>query len=139
VKADSRSRARAWLAPGLYACIILTITSVPGEQLALVEDMGVSDRWAHVLLYGPLAMLVFGALGRTRPDVSPIWRALTAVLLCTAFGALDELHQLLIPGRFCDAGDVLADGIGATLGAGMSLVVHNARQRRSRHQKAAQV
>lgn len=136
MKADSRSR--AWLAPGLYACIILTITSVPGEQLALVEDIGVSDRWAHVLLYAPLAMLVFGALGRTRSDMSPIRRALTAVLLSTAFGALDEVHQLLIPGRFCDVGDVLADAIGATLGAGISLAVYRVRQQQSRSQKAAQ-
>ncbi len=47
------------------------------------------------------------------------WRArtaLTALLLATGFGALDEAHQLLVPSRTPSVVDVGWDGLGAVLG-----------------------
>ena len=44
----------------------------------------------------------------------------TALLLVAAaslYGSLDELHQSFVPGRDAEAGDVLADTLGATAAA----------------------
>ena len=41
---------------------------------------------------------------------------LTALIIVSLYGALDELHQLFIPGRDCDFFDWCADFIGANLG-----------------------
>ena len=38
---------------------------------------------------------------------------LLAFILAVAYGALDELHQLYVPGRQADLFDLLADGLGA--------------------------
>lgn len=42
------------------------------------------------------------------------WRAAAAGLL--AYGALVEIGQAFIPGRSCDAADLLADGVGVAAG-----------------------
>jgi hypothetical protein len=122
VKAGSRFP-QTWWPVALYACVILTATSIPSDRLALVGDLAVSDRWAHMLLYVPLAMLVFSRLRHVYSALPLPYLAVATVLLCTAFGVLDELHQLFIPGRFCDAADVAADMAGALVGAGASLLL----------------
>ena len=43
-------------------------------------------------------------------------RGLLALVLATLYGVTDEFHQMFVPGRTADRYDVLADGIGATLG-----------------------
>ena len=112
----------AWIFCGLYACVILALTSAPSDELTFITEFGVSDLILHAVMYIPLALLVFRALGITYPGISPGRRWLHAVLICSAFGALDELHQLPIPGRSCQFPDWVADTAGIVLGATGSLL-----------------
>jgi VanZ family protein len=128
VKADSRLL-RVWWPVVPYACVIFVATSIPGDRLALVGDVETVDRWLHVLLYVPLAVLVFGALRRTYPHLPLAHYGIATVLLCSAFGVLDELHQRLIPGRSCDVGDMIADAIGSALGVAASMALIYIHQR----------
>ena len=38
------------------------------------------------------------------------------IIVCTIYAISDELHQLLVPGRSCQIGDILIDSMGAILG-----------------------
>ncbi|WP_251213172.1 VanZ family protein [Adlercreutzia murintestinalis] len=40
-----------------------------------------------------------------------------AVVIASVYGATDEIHQLFVPDRMCDAADWLVDTVGAALGA----------------------
>ena len=128
MKADSRL-SRAWWPVALYACVILAATSIPGDRLALVSDIENVDRWLHVLLCVPLAVLVFGALRRSRPHLPLVHYGIAAVLFCSAFGVLDELHQCLIPGRSCDVWDMIADAVGSVPGTAASMALIYIHQR----------
>jgi VanZ family protein len=77
-----------------------------------------SDGVANVLLGVPLGFALFGlacvdrALSRRRV----VGRMLAVLVACTAFAAAVELAQLYAPARTCCASDVIAQGLGATLG-----------------------
>ena len=59
----------------------------------------------------------YGARG-TLPRVrGPIHQVIAAGLIATLYGISDEMHQSFTPGRSPDAFDVIADAVGATLGA----------------------
>jgi VanZ family protein len=66
-----------------------------------------SDKLVHFCVYALLATLIC-RVGRT-------WRsAVVAVLIVSAFGVTDELHQRFVPGRSPEIADWLADTLGAT-------------------------
>lgn len=62
------------------------------------------DKLYHAGNFGVLAGLLYLATGR----------AWLAVLLASAYGVSDELHQAYVPGRSADVLDWLADTTGAT-------------------------
>jgi len=75
------------------------------------------DKLAHGLAYALLAWLLCWAreskaTGRTARV------ALVSLLAVGTYGALDELHQLLIPTRSAELADWVADVVGAAAGAG---------------------
>jgi VanZ family protein len=99
-----------WAPPFAWAALLFALSHQPGGDLpALFEG---ADKVAHVLLYAPLGFL----LGRA---VGVAW---LAVLLATAYGVTDEWHQLYVPGRSPSIADVVADAIGATLGAALWVI-----------------
>lgn len=66
-----------------------------------------ADKVAHAGAYGVLGALLTVATGRP-------W---LAVLIAAAFGVSDEFHQSFVPQRAADVYDVVADTVGATIGA----------------------
>ena len=95
--------------PALWAALVLALDSIPGRALPAVTGV---DKVAHLALYGVLGILSTHAMlpAPRRPGA----RALVAVILgVSLFGAVDELHQGLIPGRTPDVRDWLADTAGA--------------------------
>ena len=99
--------------PVFWAALILALTSVPGSA---VPDVGFSaaDKVVHLLLYGILGALT----ARSLEDTAHPARSIAVVTLAVSlFGAVDELHQLLIPGRGADFLDWLADSVGGFTGA----------------------
>lgn len=68
----------------------------------------------HFLLY-----LILGALSARALQKNGMsgWKPLVlAVLICAAYAATDELHQVFVPGRSGQISDVLLDSMGAMVG-----------------------
>lgn len=109
-----------WAMPALYMAFILALSSIPGE----VADGGPAPLgWLpsllanllHVPLYTGLA-LVWCLTLHVPTRLPPRRVAVIAVLLATAFGAIDELYQHLTPGRTPSLDDVATNALGALVG-----------------------
>ena len=109
-------RARsAWTAVGLWLVLQLTLTSLPGNDIPVSTPHPI-DWIGHFGMYFGLGFLM------ARAGVLRGWsvrRMAVVAALLSVFGALDELHQLFIPGRDCELGDWIVDSLG---GAGGVLV-----------------
>lgn len=95
----------------LWAGAIWASSEVPGTGLPSVPGLAPV---AHFVEYAVLAGLIVFAMS---PRKTLAVRIVIAVLLATAFGVMDELHQSFTPGRTPDVMDVVVDSVGATLGA----------------------
>ena len=97
---------------GLWLALQVTLTSLPGKAVPIGLPHPLD--WAgHFSLYGGLGFLL------ARVAFFRGWRLRHLVwvgVALSAWAALDELHQLFIPGRDCEFGDWAADTLGATLG-----------------------
>ena len=102
---------RRWWPPVAWAVLVLVLNTIPGGALPTTPSG--ADKGAHLLLDG-----VLGVLGaRAALTAARGWRPLLSVLLASsAFGAVDELHQSLVPGRSVDWRDWIANVVGAALG-----------------------
>jgi VanZ family protein len=97
-----------------YWILLFTLTTMPTES---IPAMGVNDKLEHTLAYFGLSFLLYLTLLFQRKSVMLKKYALLFTLLIVAlYGALDEFHQLLIPGRSCELLDFLADMLGGVLG-----------------------
>jgi len=103
---------RGWLAVALWLALQVTLTSLPGKAIQI--DLPHPLDWAgHFSLYGGLGLLM------ARAAFFRGWRLKHLVWLgvaLSAWAALDEVHQLFIPGRDAEVGDWAADTLGASLG-----------------------
>ena len=108
-RSDSAGRPRRWWPPALWAAALLTATSWPSPHVPEVRG---GDKVVHAALYGGLAWLI----ARAEPRLVRRATSLALVLVAlSAFAAVDEWHQLFIPGRSADVADWLADTVGAAL------------------------
>lgn len=104
-----------WAPVALYMTFIFILSSIahPPEL-----PSAVADARGHALLYCGLgALLVRAQAGGWRRPIT-VAVAVAAVLGATLYGISDEIHQHFVPPRQAEAGDVLADAIGATAAAG---------------------
>ncbi len=105
-------RIYAFLAVLLALAIFLqssrTAPSLGGDGL---DDL--AHTVAHFGLYFLLAWFIAGGLNATRRSPR---RLFLSVILATAYGISDELHQSLVPSREASVTDLLVDLIGACLG-----------------------
>ena len=69
------------------------------------------DKVAHTTVFAAIAFLLASARVREHRG----W-LVASVLLATAVGGADEIHQYFLPGRSCDWADFAADALGGTLG-----------------------
>jgi VanZ family protein len=83
--------------------------SLPGGSV-------VWDKLAHGVAYALLVVLLGRALHGAPRGVPPRL-AVVAALLAVAYGAFDEVHQSFVPGRTASWLDLVADAVGASLGA----------------------
>jgi VanZ family protein len=109
------SRRQAWFDVGLWVLVQLTITSVPGSSVP-VDVHHPWDWFVHMGMYGMLGLLL------ARVGEISGWRRrhlAVVMLVVSVAAALDEVHQLYIPGRNGSAMDWLFD----TVGVGSGLLV----------------
>lgn len=97
----------------MVAAAIFVASSLPASELPQIGFPGV-DKLEHGLAYAALGAAVARALGGP-----PSWlgRWGLAAALAIGYGVSDEVHQLFVPGRRFDVADLLADAVGATIGA----------------------
>lgn len=107
---------------GLYV-----LSSIPGyahpEDWTLVwivaKTPPLVQKALHVLLYAGLAWLSFWTL----EPLSFRLRVIIAFITAVSFGALNEWHQLQMPGRFGTVTDVLLNTAGAILGLLIAVLI----------------
>ena len=99
----------------VYWLIIFIGTSLPGNSLHYIS--GFSDKFKHTVAYMGLTFLLYWLLylknkknDLTRKQLARL------IILISAYGIIDELHQLFIPGRSCDIRDWFADILGLFFG-----------------------
>jgi VanZ family protein len=92
---------------------IFYVSSLPDAPLP--ED--VSDKSGHVMGYTALGATVVRAVAGGLPRRITLRIAAIAIAMTVAYGATDELHQAMVPGRTAELADVYADAAGATLAA----------------------
>ncbi len=98
----------------IYWIMLIIGTSLPAERLPLFH---MSDKIIHSLAYFGLSILVYLTLLYQRKSKLLFDKsALITIFICLIYGIIDELHQLVIPGRFADTFDWLADSFGTLVG-----------------------
>jgi len=105
---------------------IFSVSSVPHLD---TSGSGVSDKTLHFWTYGVLGVLLVRALAGAAWAGVTTRVAVVAWCVAIGWGALDEVHQGLVPGREPSMFDWLADGGGAALGAAAVWLVAIVRQR----------
>ncbi len=112
------SRVRYWVPVGLYAALIFGGSSVSNPPAAIESVLhAISDKVLHLCEYGVLGALTYRAC---RHAAGPLVarHAMTVVVAgCALYGLSDEVHQLFVPFREGDPLDLVADTMGAMLGA----------------------
>ena len=104
-----------WLPLYLYAGIIFYVSSIP-KPLPQIS-IPYFDKFLHVIEYAIFGILAARAFKSSAQAALYKNFIIFAVLASVVYGASDELHQLFVSCRSCDAFDVTADLIGGTIGA----------------------
>ena len=110
----SDPKSKYYLPVVIWAVRMMIVSSIPnlGPQPL---NFTFGDKIEHFIEYAILGFLLSLALFKTRSR--PIM--LSAIAICAAYGIIDELHQLFVPGRDADPFDALADIIGSAAGVGI--------------------
>ena len=103
------------------------------QKDSIVADFQhIARKTAHVLAYQVLGVLSISALLQY-PSGNGV-RFAAALAVCIGYAGTDEVHQLFVPGRSGQIGDVCIDAGGALVGIGIVLVIHWIwRRRRRKH------
>ena len=105
-----RARIAAFGAASIaYACLIFyasSLSSAPETIRPFFLDLDTLAHFMEFALFGALLFMTFAHAG-WRP-----WDAPTAAALGMAYGAVDEIHQMFVPGRSADPIDGAVDALG---------------------------
>lgn len=115
----------------LYWLLIFIGTSLPSDELSTMIEIG--DKLKHFLAYFILAILL--GLNLHFQDK---WKSVSinylifTFIICTTYGVLDELHQMLVPNRSAEFYDWIADLLGSSIG--VILVNYSIRFLKTKHE-----
>ena len=105
-----------WGPPVVWAALIFFLSSQSGEAFPDVTFVPNADKAAHVLEYALLAGLVARALFNYAWRTHTVSASIVSLVTCFVFGVLNEFHQLSVPDRSFEWGDLGADAVGIGLG-----------------------
>lgn len=98
----------------VYWLILFIATTIPTQKL---PSIGFNDKLIHFIAYFVLAIYVNLTMIYQRKSILLFEKApLATIIICLFYGAVDELHQMLVPGRSAEALDWVADAIGVVFG-----------------------
>ncbi len=95
--------------------ILFVLTTVPSYVVPQYFDA--QDKLEHLSAYFILSIFLCLTLHFQKKSIKlSNYAVLFTFIFALAYGAIDELHQQLVPGRFADITDWMADSIGAIFG-----------------------
>lgn len=100
----------AWGPAAAWAVVLFLLSGAQG--VGGLDFLPQADKLVHLGLYAVLGGALAWGRGRSGAAL-PHWLLVVAGI---AYGATDELHQLLVPGRSASFFDFLVDGVGVILG-----------------------
>jgi len=111
-----RNRTKVLIIPLIiYWLIILIGTSLPADSFA--DSIELSDKVKHFVAYMGLAVILGLNLHfQERWKLAKNFYIILTFFICITYGVVDELHQTLIPNRFAEFFDWVADSLGALAG-----------------------
>ena len=112
------------------AAIWMAATFIVSHQSRVDIPFGAPDYIGHGVSYAVLGALLMRALAGGTVRGMRAGLILPAVLIAAVYGVSDEFHQSFIPGRMASVSDLVADTIGALVGAGVAAVLAGALRRR---------
>jgi VanZ family protein len=108
----------------LPALLIAGVIWFLSSQSTLPQPKGILgwDKLQHLAVFAVLAATVGLWVPPAFWKRRSVLALLLAALVSSAYGAIDELHQYFVPGRYNSFCDWLADTLGAFLGAAAVLL-----------------
>ena len=103
-----------WLPVAIYMAIIFVLSSQQNPPALGPETL--SDKSQHLVGYVGLGVVVCRALAGGFPRRVNRAAAIGTLLLTIGYGVTDELHQMFVPNRSSEMGDLYADAAGAAIG-----------------------
>jgi VanZ family protein len=98
----------------IYWIILFVLTTLPGNDL---PNVGINDKIEHFIGYFVLGFLLsLTLLFQNKFLRIRKYFAFVSGFIIALYAALDEIHQLFVPGRDCEFLDWTADMIGASIG-----------------------
>jgi VanZ family protein len=112
----------------LYMAMIFALSSLsdPPDVPSVV-----GDKVGHAALYFGLGALFARAFAGGWLRRLTARAAIATVLCSTLYGVSDEMHQMLVPPRTVEIGDVLADALGSSVAAALIYAAARVRSRRA--------
>ncbi len=105
----------------VYWIILFLGTTLPSNSLPETPS---GDKFNHFVGYAVLSFLLFTRLRLSdntgKNDMKLMQKTF---IIASVYGVLDEVHQLVIPGRFFEWYDILADINGAALGLALAYFI----------------
>lgn len=95
-----------WMGALFYFSSLTCRPPTPG-----LERFQWDDKLQHAGAYAILATLIWRAMPKSKPRW---WIIAITLVICSIYGASDELHQKFVPGRECALSDWIFDTLGAT-------------------------
>lgn len=109
---------RARRAAFAWGVFLFALTSWPKPpRVPILSGIPNFDKLVHISLYAVEAFLIYLAVRWPGRSGFSLARALAIVGAMAVWGVADETHQVWIPGRSMEEGDVAADVTGAVVGA----------------------
>ena len=129
---SSQSKAvSADLSEGLTVKIVNTVPVIkdkpPEVKREIVKDIHSCIRkCAHFLLFSLLGISAFLMFAVMKYGSTEQRKWLYAIIFCAVYAAVDELHQMFVPGRSGEMGDIILDTAGAMAGSTVFINVRDA-------------
>ena len=98
----------------LYCGLIFFFSSLP--LIILPSNIIGLDKLLHIIAYAGLGFLSYQVLVNYRNGERTFLLIIITFIFSLCYGISDEFHQSFVPGREPDVYDVIADGIGSSIG-----------------------
>ena len=100
----------------MVTALLPVAQSVIEQQILIQHLHGLVRKAAHGANYFVLGCLAYQAFRLNLGIKKQGWLVVGAILFCAAFAALDEIHQVYVPGRSGELRDVMIDSGSAIVG-----------------------